>query len=91
MYSPHQQQMQYLVEFTLAEEKEEKEEREGEEKEGEEGDTGEITVVSGGEEEEEETTTGGEGEECEEGLRVWGVRFALCWWQFYPQIRMSCF
>ena len=70
MYSPHQQQMQYLVEFTLAEDSEEKEEREGEEKEGEEGDTEEVTVVSGGE---EETTTGGEGEECEQGFRVWGV------------------
>ena len=62
VYSPHQQQMQYLVEFTLAvdsEEEREGEEREEERKKGEEGDTEE------GEDGREETATGGEGEECE--------------------------
>ena len=77
VYSPHQQQMQYLVEFTLAvdsEEEREGEEREEEGKEGEEGGRGEVAVGSEGEDEKEETATGGEGEGCEEGLRIWGVR-----------------
>ena len=76
VYSPHQQQMQYLVEFTLAvdsEEEREGEEREGEErKEGEEGDTGE------GEDGREETATGGEGEECEEGECYEELGITLC-------------
>ena len=65
VYSPHQQQMQYLVEFTLAVDSEE--EREGEEegeekgKEGEGGETGEVAMRGEEEDEREETATGGEG------------------------------